>query len=110
MNENLEVDPATLHTVGRDLHTAADDSTEAFSRSHAGVSAAAAGLFSGSRQALQAKVDQWKPTTAAIVNTVREHGGHLHTSAALYNKTDGDTSTALYVAGDTPRRTLNLDV
>lgn len=110
MDENLKVDPAGLHTVGQNLQTAADDSTAAFSRSHASVSAAADGLFSGSRQALQAKVDQWKPTTAAIVATVREHGSNLHTSAALYNKTDGDTSTALYVAGDKPDRPLNLDV
>ncbi|MBJ7291332.1 type VII secretion target [Williamsia sp.] len=110
MGKHLKVDPATLHTVGQDLHTAADDSTEAFGRSHAGASAAADGLFSGSRQALQAKVDQWKPTTAAIVATVREHGSNLHTSAALYNNTDGDNSTALYVAGETPHRPLNLDI
>ena len=110
MDEHLKVEPATLHSVGQDLHTGADDATTAFSRGHAGVSAAADGLFSASRQALQAKVEQWKPTTAAMVSAVREHGSNLHTSAALYDKTDGDTSTALYVAGDTPNRRLNLDV
>ena len=110
MDEHLKVDPTGLHTVGQDLHTAADDSDTAFSRTHAAASAAADGLFSGSKRALQSKLDEWKPTTAAIVATVRDHGSNLHTSAALYNKTDGHTSTALYVAGEKPDRKLNLDV
>ncbi|WP_150116305.1 hypothetical protein [Williamsia herbipolensis] len=52
MPDNLEVEPASLHRVGRALNQGAADGREEFGKRHAQLTAVAAGLFDRSRSAL----------------------------------------------------------
>ncbi|MGU3292498.1 type VII secretion target [Williamsia sp. M5A3_1d] len=108
MPDNLEVDPVSLRHVGRQLNQGAEEGGEAFVAQHGQLTAAAAGLFGKARSAMEQKADTWRTRAADITSAIDDHGTRLHTSAALYETTDGDTSTALYRAGDDGQPKLNL--
>ncbi|MEH3155416.1 MAG: type VII secretion target [Gordonia paraffinivorans] len=105
-DDDLHVEPASLRHVGRQLNQGAEEGREAFSKQHSQLTAAAAGLFDRSRSALESKADAWRTRAAELTDRVDVHGTHLHTSAALYESTDGENRTAIHHVGDAP--SLNL--
>lgn len=106
MPDELRVEPGDLRHVGRRLNHGAQEARESFATQHRQLTAAAAGLFDRSRSALDSKADEWRTRATTLTDHVDEHGTRLHTSAALYEATDGENRTAIHHAGDTP--TLNL--
>lgn len=108
MPDDLHVEPASLRHVGRQLNQGAEEGREAFTKQHGQLTAAAAGLFDRSRSALESKADAWRTRAAELTERVDEHRTHLHTSAALYESTDGENRNAIHHVGDAP--SLNLKV
>ncbi|GAA1481865.1 hypothetical protein GCM10009624_23050 [Gordonia sinesedis] len=110
MPDELQVEPAALYHVGRQLVHGASDGQVAFARHHGTLTEAAAGLFIRSRSALDTKADAWRANAAELTERVDSCGNHVHTSAARYESTDGKNATALYRRTDADSAKLNLEL